>query len=160
MHNPVGPEGLGASSVADVPPRPLAHLLAVFSGGIVGTALRLLLDTVVPHTDGQFPVSTFVINISGSFVLGVLVSGLWLRNVPSIVKAGIGPGLLGSFTTFSALVLAEVLLVQADPVGAAIAALYLVLSLGLGLGAAFAGLVLGSRLAPSPEVDLDPEFAE
>jgi CrcB protein len=122
----------------------------------LGTGLRLLLDGAIPHTDGQFPLSTFLINIAGSFVLGVLVSGLWLRNVPSIVKAGVGPGLLGSFTTFSALVLAEVLLTSANPLGFFTAALYLVLSLVLGLGFALAGIVLGSRMAPSP----DPEFAE
>lgn len=149
-----------ASSVADVPPRPLAHLLAVFAGGLLGTALRLLLDGVIPHTDSQFPLSTFLINIAGSFVLGLLVSGLWLRNVPSIVKAGVGPGLLGSFTTFSALVLAEVLLTGANPSGVAIAGLYLVLSIVLGLGAALAGLLLGSRMALPTDSAPDPEFAE
>ncbi len=110
----------------------------------------------MPHSDSQFPLSTLLINITGSFVLGLLVSGLWLRNVPSIVKAGVGPGLLGSFTTFSALVLAEVLLTSTNPVGFAIASLYLVLSLILGLGLALAGLALGSRLSPRP----NPEFAE
>jgi CrcB protein len=153
-------ERVWASSVADVPPRPLAHLLAVFAGGLAGTALRLLLDSLLPHTDSEFPLSTFLINISGSFVLGLLVSGLWLRNVPSIVKAGVGPGLLGSFTTFSALVLAEVLLTGANPDGAAIAVLYLVLSLVLGLGAALTGLLLGARMAPPEEARPDPEFAE
>ena len=122
----------------------------------MGTALRLLLDAVVPHSDSQFPLSTLLINITGSFALGLLVSGLWLRKVPSIVKAGVGPGLLGSFTTFSALVLAEVLLTSTNPVGFVIASLYLVLSLTLGLGLALVGLVLGSRLSPRP----DPEFAE
>ena len=156
MQNPVGLKGVWASSVADVPPRPLAHLFAVFAGGLGGTGLRLLLDGVLPHSDSQFPLSTFLINVVGSFVLGLLVSGLWLRNVLSIVKAGVGPGLLGSFTTFSALVLAEVLLTSTNPVGFAIALLYLVLSLVLGLGAALAGIMLGSRLAPRP----DPEFAE
>jgi CrcB protein len=156
VHNPVGLQRVWASSVADVPPRPLAHLVAVFGGGLLGTGLRLLLDGVIPHSDSQFPLSTFLINIAGSFVLGLLVSGLWLRKVPSLVKAGVGPGLLGSFTTFSALVLAEVLLTSANPLGFASAALYLVLSLVLGLGAALAGILLGSRIAPGP----DPEFAE
>jgi CrcB protein len=142
-----------------VPPRPFAHLLAVFGGGLVGTSLRLTLDLVIPHDDHQFPVSTLLINIVGSFVLGLLVAGLWRGNVPSIVKAAIGPGLLGSFTTFSAVVLSIVLLVRADPSEWALAVLYLVLTLVLGFGAALLGVRLGARLDPRATAAEHPEAA-
>jgi CrcB protein len=123
--------------------RLLAHLVAVFLGGIVGSALRLGLDTAIPHTDGQFPVSTLVINVIGSFVLGWLTGGSFRRGVSSIVKAALGPGVLGSFTTFSAVILALVLLTVSDPSQVVLAIVYLVVTLLLGFGAAVVGLRLG-----------------
>jgi CrcB protein len=125
--------------------RPLAHFVAVFLGGILGSALRLGLDTGIPHTDEQFPVSTLVINVIGSFALGWLTGGLFRRGVSSIVKAAVGPGILGSFTTFSAVILALVLLTASDPSQVIVAVVYLVVTLLLGFGAAFLGLRLGER---------------
>jgi CrcB protein len=123
--------------------RPLAHLVAVFLGGVVGSALRLGLDMGIPHTDEQFPVSTLVINVIGSFVLGWLTGGLFRRGVSSIVKAALGPGILGSFTTFSALILALVLLTVSQPSQLILAVVYLFVTIVLGFGAAFLGLRLG-----------------
>lgn len=125
--------------------RPLAHLVAVFLGGIAGSALRLGLDTGIPHSDEQFPVSTLLINVIGSFVLGWLTGGLFRRGVSSVVKAALGPGILGSFTTFSAVILALVLLTVSDPSQVILAIVYLVVTLVLGFGAAFVGLRLGER---------------
>lgn len=121
-----------------------AHLVAVFLGGIVGSALRLGLDLAIPHADEQFPVSTLVINVSGSFVLGWLNGGLF-RRASSVVKAALGPGLLGSFTTFSAVILALVLLTVSSPSQVVLAVVYLAATLVLGLGAAFLGLRLGEQ---------------
>jgi CrcB protein len=56
------------------------------------------------------------------------------------LKAGIGPGLLGSFTTFSA-----VAIILNDLGFTVEGVLYLAATLVLGLGAAFAGLRLGAR---------------
>jgi CrcB protein len=123
--------------------RPLAHLIAVFLGGIVGSALRLGVDLAIPHSDAQFPLSTLVINVIGSFALGVLTGGLFRRRASSLVRAAVGPGLLGSFTTFSAVILALVLLTVSNPTQAALAAVYLVATLVLGLGAAWLGVRLG-----------------
>ena len=81
---------------------PWRDLLAVLVGGAVGTALRLGIDTVIPHGDADFPVSTLAINTLGAFVLGVLVGRVW-STAPGWLRAGLGAGLLGSFTTFSAL---------------------------------------------------------
>ncbi|SMQ68329.1 CrcB family protein [Agreia sp. VKM Ac-1783] len=125
--------------------RPLAHLVAVFLGGVVGSALRLSLDLAIPHADQQFPVDTLLINTVGSFVLGWLTAGLFRRGVSTIVKAAVGPGLLGSFTTFSAVILALVLLTVSGPNQLILAVVYLGVTLVLGLGAAFLGLRLGER---------------
>jgi CrcB protein len=121
---------------------------SVAVGAVIGTGLRLTLDTVIPHTDTTFPLSTLLINIVGSFALGVLSSTLWRRPaLPNWVKAGLGAGTIGSFTTFSALMVS---LVAETSHGLGMLALgYLVLSLVLGFGAALLGLQLGRRSVKS-----------
>lgn len=81
-------------------------------------------------------------NVLGSFVLGLLVARVW-PTAPSWLKAGLGSGLLGSFTTFSAVAVSLVSLVHADQWMPALA--YLAASLILGLGAAWLGLHLGAN---------------
>ena len=77
--------------------------LAVVVGGLIGTGLRLACDLAFPHADDAFPVETLIVNLAGAFALGWLVGGLWTRpTMPMWLKAGIGPGVLGSFTTLSA----------------------------------------------------------
>ena len=122
------------------------RLIAVFCGGLLGTLLRLMVDLALPHSSpGEISVSTVVVNIVGSFVLGLLVAHFWLKPAtPEWVKLAVGPGLLGSFTTFSAIALNVVGAVdETRPVDG-------VLALGgsviCGLVAAWAGLRLGGRL--------------
>lgn len=107
---------------------------AVFVGGLVGTGLRVAVDSLIPG-----PIATLVVNVVGSLVLGFLVARLW-PTASAWLKAGLGAGLLGSFTTFSAV---AVILVD---LGLTVnGVLYLAATLVLGLGAAFAGLRLGAR---------------
>ena len=132
-------------------------LVAVLLGGILGTGMRLTLDAVLPHSDAQFPWSTLIINVVGSFVLALLVARVW-PTAPAWLRAGLGTGVLGSFTTFSALIVSLLTLTQAGlPL---LALVYLVVSLAAGLAAAFAGLRLGLRLggrrvAPAPPLAAD-----
>ena len=125
------------------------ELLAVLVGGAIGTGLRLSIDTMFPHDDTAFGVATLTLNTVGAFLLAVVVARVWAR-ASSWVRAGLGAGVLGSFTTFSAVAVALVSL------GAAgewmLALLYLVATLVLGLAAA----ALGLRLATprTPEIDL------
>lgn len=125
----------------------MVELVGLVAGAIVGTLLRLGLDTAVPHTDATFPVSTLVINLLGSFVLGLLVARLWPR-VNAWQKAALGPGLLGTFTTFSAFAVSLVTLAAAGQWG--IAAVYLVVTLIGGGLAAFGGLALGRPRSRTP----------
>lgn len=120
---------------------PWRDVLAVLVGGALGTALRLGIDTLVPRTDSGFPVSTLLINSVGAFVLGILVARVW-PSASSWVRAGLGAGLLGSFTTFSALAVSLVSLTAAGFGMLALA--YLVATMILGLAAAALGLRLGS----------------
>ena len=110
------------------------ELVAVLIGGLLGTGARLAIDTLV----GQ-PVSTLAINVAASFALGLLVARVWSSAAPWL-RAGLGAGLLGSFSTFSAL---AVTLVELGPTWGA--ALYLLLSVTLGIFAAWAGLRIGRR---------------
>jgi CrcB protein len=116
-------------------------LLAVVVGGMLGTGLRLALDLAIPHADDAFPVSTLVINVAGAFALGLLVGRYW-PTARGWVKAGLGPGLLGSFTTYSAFAVSLVALASADEWMLGVG--YLTATVVLGFGAAWAGLRVGT----------------
>ena len=73
----------------------------------------------MPPADDGFPWSTLLINVAGSFVLGMLVSRVW-PVAPVWLRAGLGAGLLGSFTTFSAVVASVFTLTRANEAGLAI----------------------------------------
>ena len=130
------------------------EVAAVAAGGVIGTGLRLTLDTVIPHGDTDLPLSTLLINIVGSFALGAMVATLWRRpSAPNWLKVGLGTGTIGSFTTFSALIVS--LVTEAHHGLWMLAVLYLVLSLVLGFAAALLGLSLGRRPRPVPlEIDM------
>lgn len=128
-------------------------LLAVIVGGLVGTALRLGLDALLPHADDEFPWSTLVINVVGAFALGALVARVWPW-APDWMRAGLGVGLLGSFTTFSAIAVSLVAL--ADAGEWVTAASYLVVTVIAGLLAAWAGIALvGERQGFDEEIGVD-----
>lgn len=123
--------------------------LAVALGGLIGTGLRLACDLAFPHADGDFPVETLIVNLLGAFALGWLVGGLWTRPaIPGWLKAGLGSGVIGSFTTLSAVMASLLVLTSAGE--AWLAGLYLLVSVAGGLLLAAAGLKVGSRLAHRP----------
>src|SRR5690606_31469823 len=93
-----------------------------------------------PHDADAFPFGMLAVNVVGSFALAVLVARVW-RIAPAWLRAGLGAGLLGSFTTFSAIALAVVTL-GASGAGL-LAAGYVAVTVVAGLGAAFLGLRLG-----------------
>ncbi|HEU4849531.1 MAG TPA: CrcB family protein [Terrimesophilobacter sp.] len=115
-------------------------MLAVLVGGFVGTGLRLLVDLALPNAADGLPLGTLLVNVVGAFVLGLLVARVW-PHAAAWLRAGLGAGLLGSFTTFSAIAVS--LVAQAHAGAWWLAAGYLVLSLVLGFGAAALGLWLG-----------------
>ncbi len=127
-------------------------VIAVLIGGALGTAARAGLDLWINHNDHQFPLDTLLINVVGSLLLGFLVARVW-PVAPGWVRAGVGPGLLGGFTTFSAVMASMVTLAAGGQV--ALALLYIVATLVLGFGAAVLGLVVGRRRESSPIVEAD-----
>ena len=127
----------------------LPTILAVAAGGVLGTAARLGLDALLPHAHDAFPWSTLIVNVVGSLALGFLVARVW-PIAPDWLRAALGAGVLGSFTTFSAVAVAMIELPLAT------AAVYLAVSVVLGLGAALLGLRLGRRpeASTAPSIDL------
>ena len=79
--------------------------LAVGLAGALGALARHQLEGFVNrHWGDAFPWGTFAVNVSGSFVLGVLVGVFAHRlDVPLWLQAGATVGFLGAFTTFSTL---------------------------------------------------------
>ena len=83
---------------------PIDVLAAISLGGVVGALARYGLGMAFPHDAGQFPWSTFAINVTGCLLIGVLMV---LLTDPAgrphrLARPFFGVGLLGGFTTFSA----------------------------------------------------------
>lgn len=79
----------------------LAALLICVAGGI-GAALRLILDGLIKaQIRSSYPVGTTVINVTGSFLLGLLTGFAMNQAVPQQWQLVAGTGLLGGYTTFS-----------------------------------------------------------
>ena len=116
-------------------------LLAVASGGAVGASLRWVVARAV-QGDSAFPRGTLVVNVAGCLVFG-LAAGLLAGNAPESVRLFVFTGILGGFTTFSAFGSETVILLRDRPVHAA---LYVGLSVGLGILALGGGQWLSAKL--------------
>jgi CrcB protein len=78
--------------------------LLVGLGGFIGANARYVVAGIVgTSVDTRFPLGTFLINVSGSFLLGVLgtVAGQKIAPSSDALRLALGVGFLGAFTTFS-----------------------------------------------------------
>lgn len=121
-------------------------LLLVGAGGFLGAISRYLIDGWVANlTAGGFPWGTLVVNVTGSFVLGLLFALSVERGVLSpTLRAPVLIGFIGSYTTFSTLTLETWRLFEDGSYVAAVGNVGG--SMVLGLMAVGAGLAIG-RLA-------------
>jgi CrcB protein len=124
----------------------LKSVLAVFVGGLVGSAARIGITLVAGQIDDHWwPFPTLVINLVGSFLLGYLVARR-LSSVPAWMRLGITTGFLGAFTTLSAISLdVAVPIVRYGAVPLVVMGSYAIGSIIMGLVCAIAGLRLGAR---------------
>jgi CrcB protein len=117
--------------------------LAVAGGGFVGAPARYVLDRVITERVlSDAPWGTFVINIVGSVILGV-VAGL-SGHVSGVEMKLIGTGFCGAFTTFSTFTYQTLALFEEGSYSKAMA--NVLGSVALGLAAAAAGLAIGLAL--------------
>jgi fluoride exporter len=115
------------------------NFLLVGLGGAIGSMLRYAISLLV--TVKQFPYGTFIVNITGSFIIGAVLA-LSLKNelFSHNWKIFLATGICGGFTTFSAFAAENMALLQSGKYG--IALMYILASLLLGIAA----VVLGFKL--------------
>ena len=97
--------------IARVPP--LSLILSVAGGGALGSLLRFLVGRLLPTAPAAMPWSTLGINVAGSFALGLLAGVSFARpDASPALRAFLGVGLLGGFTTFSTFSVETITLAQ------------------------------------------------
>jgi fluoride exporter len=121
----------------------MKNIVWIGLAGAAGAILRVLLGQLIQSESG-FPTVTLFINTVGTFVLCFIVSGA-LHKISANTKLydSVTTGFLGSFTTFSALSMETVLLVENGQL--VMAVLYVALSLIGGLVAGTFGFYVGDR---------------
>lgn len=119
----------------------ISSVAYVALGGAIGASCRYLAGVGIARLFGVagFPLAVLSVNVLGSFLMGVFVVVAAQRGLTSL-SPFVMTGILGGFTTFSAFSLEAVTLVERGNLGQA--AVYVVLSIGLSIGALFLGLML------------------
>jgi len=120
--------------------------LAIAIAGALGALARYGLDGLISRrAPTSFPWGTFVINVSGSFLLGIVFVAMTERFRPDPwLRSALTIGFLGAYTTFSTFSLETYRLVEDSAYGLAIA--NALGSLAAGLAAVYAGVVIGRAL--------------
>jgi len=121
--------------------------LLVFLGGGLGASLRHAVNMMCTRILGTaFPWGTFIINITGSTVMGLIAGYLAFKGGASQHwRLFLMTGILGGYTTFSAFSLDTALLYERGEVGLAL--LYVLGSVAVSIAGLFAGLALVRHFA-------------
>lgn len=117
--------------------------LAVGIGGIIGTILRYLISSMCwMEQTASFPWSTYIVNVSGAFLLTfILFQPFFLKNLSPRVFIGLTTGLIGSYTTFSTLIV-EIMFLWNE--ATSLALLYLSTTILGGLLASYVGYLVAN----------------
>jgi CrcB protein len=108
-------------------------------GGAVGSVVRYALSlAIMSRYTGPFPVATFLINVTGSFLIGFAMTLIPDHGAPYL-RPLLVTGMLGGYTTFSAFEW------ESYVSSRGIAILYVAASVGLGFAACWTGAVLATR---------------
>lgn len=124
---------------------PAMLLATIATGGALGALARAGVGTALTHPAGSFAWSTFLINVTGCFVLGaVMVVVTELTTPHRLVRPFLGVGMLGGYTTFSTSILDFHQMVSAGAARTGLA--YLAGMLMTGLAAVYLGSATGRML--------------
>lgn len=126
----------------------MAKYLLVMLGGGFGATSRFVVGTLVARWySAAFPLGTFLINVTGSFLIGLLMT--FFLNRPAVGanwRLFLVTGILGGYTTFSSFEWESFATMRGG--GASVAFLYLVSSVAVGLTGVWIGALLSNRLFP------------
>ena len=123
----------------------LLLVVAVAVAGGIGAALRLVVDGLVrSHVEPGLPISTLVINVTGSLLLGLFTGLSANALLPPAAAVVLGTGFLGGYTTFSTASYETVRLLEERRYAAGVG--YGLGGLVLAVAAAGAGLLVGLTL--------------
>ncbi|WP_026675486.1 fluoride efflux transporter FluC [Alkalihalobacterium bogoriense] len=118
------------------------NIAAIAIGGAVGTVARFFVNFISYATG--LPLGTMIVNVIGSFMLGLLSGWVVKKTLKEWVKLGLGVGLCGGFTTMSTLAADTMFLYNHEDLSFLI--LYLFLSVFAGVTMAGLGWYCGERL--------------
>lgn len=115
------------------------NYLMVLIGGSIGAVCRYAVSIQMKRIiSTEFPLATFLINLTGSFFLGMLLAS----DPGSLTKLLLGTGFLGGFTTFSTFQVENVTLFRKGSYGTLL--IYTALSVGLCIVSAWLGFLIGN----------------
>ena len=122
------------------------NYVLIFIGGGLGSSLRHTINVASARAFGTaFPYHTFIINITGSIIMGLVAGYLAFKGGPSQHwRLFLMTGVLGGYTTFSAFSLDAALLYERGQI--ALTLLYVLGSVVLSIAGLFAGLALVRHL--------------
>lgn len=122
----------------------------VFAGGALGCSVREALSLALPTVDG-FPSTILAVNLTGAFLLGLLLDALAGRGPDTGARRGVrlflGTGVLGGYTTYSALATDTAMLIGGGRTGIGI--LYAAATVVLGGLMTWLGMVLAALIRRS-----------
>jgi len=120
--------------------------LLIAIGGASGALTRYSIDRLTLYFGMENIIGTFIVNISGSFILGILISiSTYKLNFSNGVRDAITIGFIGSYTTFSTLTVTSLTLWQSGQYGKA--SINIIFSVIFGLIAAYAGFHIGNQVS-------------
>ncbi len=120
-------------------------VVGIAVAGALGAPARYLVDGLVQdRTRGPFPWGTFVVNATGSFLLGLITGAALYHGFTGAPRLWLATGFCGAYTTFSTFTFETVRLVEEGDAGPALA--NVVAGLLVGAAAAAAGLALAAAV--------------
>lgn len=123
----------------------MKSILIVFLGGGLGSIFRYLINLLIKNPEGQFPINTFLVNMIGSFLIGIIFGYLNENNyINNNIILFLVIGFCGGLTTFSSFTYDSYELINFGKIFFLI--IYNFLSISIGIALVFFGLWLSKSV--------------